>query len=52
MRVEWTYRCSHTGLTYRCALDGVARWADEPYPPGGTLRVMRRGRANDGWADG
>jgi hypothetical protein len=41
MRIEYAYKCAHTGLTFRCALDGVASWTDEPYPPGGSLRVMR-----------
>lgn len=41
MRIEWSYTCKHTGLSYRCAIDGVDSWADEDYPPGGQLRVMR-----------
>lgn len=39
MTVVFTY---HNGFdSYRVRVDNVATVTDEPYPPGGTLRVMR-----------
>ena len=39
MTVVFTY---HNGFdSYRVRVDNVATVIDEPYPPGGTLRVMR-----------
>lgn len=45
MVAKFTYRCGYTGLTYRCQVDGVARVANEPYPPGGRLLVCYNAKA-------
>ena len=39
--VVYTLQTSYKGLTYRTQHKGVASIVDEPYPPGGTLRVLR-----------
>jgi hypothetical protein len=39
--IEYTYLCKYTGNIYRVKVDGARSWADEPYPPGGQLRVVR-----------
>ena len=39
--IDYTYLCSYTGRIYKCRTYNVSTWADEPYPPGGMLRVMR-----------
>ena len=41
MTISYIYQCSYTGLTYRCKVFNVATVKDEPYPPGGMLRVCR-----------
>ena len=41
MTITYTYKCSYTGLTYKCKAFNVASFKDEPYPPGGMLRVCR-----------
>jgi hypothetical protein len=40
MLVNFTYR-NPVGCVYRVRIDGVASWENEPYPPGGFLRVVR-----------
>lgn len=40
MECLFTY-CNPAGDVYRVRIDNVASWKDEPYPPGGFLRVMR-----------
>lgn len=40
MKCLFTYR-NPAGDVYRVCIDNVASWKDEPYPPGGFLRVMR-----------
>ncbi len=40
MLVNFTYR-NPADCVYRVRIDGAASWADEPYPPGGFLRVVR-----------
>lgn len=39
--ILYTYRQSPGGTLYRVRAHDVASWRDEPYPPGGHLRVMR-----------
>lgn len=39
MKVAYTTTCKYTGLVFRNIAE-CARWQDEPYPPGGTLRVF------------
>lgn len=40
MIIHYTYR-NPVGDVYRARVDNVASWAYEPYPPGGSLLVMR-----------
>lgn len=40
MRITFTVR-NPAGCVYRYRVDNVASWAYEPYPPGGSLLVMR-----------
>lgn len=44
MTIIYTYKCSYTGLTYRCKASGVESVQDETYPPGGLLRVCRNAK--------
>lgn len=39
--VTYVYQCSHTGLVIRRRSHEVSSIKDEPYPPGGTLRIFR-----------
>lgn len=39
--VVYCYKCQYTGQTFRVHVHGVHSWEDEPYPPGGMLRVCR-----------
>jgi hypothetical protein len=41
MTVTYTKGCKRTGLIFRIRYSGVATIRDEPYPPGGALRVLR-----------
>jgi hypothetical protein len=43
MIIEYTHM-NGLGLTYRTRHYGVVSFADEPYPPGGMLRVMRNSK--------
>ena len=40
MNCHYTYQ-NRAGCVYHVRVENVASWADEPYPPGGFLRVMR-----------
>ena len=40
MTAIFTY-INAAGCTYRVQVENVATWTDEPYPPGGFLRVLR-----------
>ena len=40
MRVYFSYQ-NPAGDVYQVSVENVASWEDEPYPPGGFLRVMR-----------
>lgn len=39
--VIYQYRCSRTKLEFRCKIENVSTITEEPYPPGGFLRVCR-----------
>lgn len=39
--IIYTYKDAYTRLIYRCRIDNVHTVADEPYPPGGFLRVAK-----------
>lgn len=39
--ILYTYSSRPGGTVYRVRAEGVATVTDEPYPPGGFLRVMR-----------
>lgn len=39
--VTYMYQCTHTGLVFRRRTHEVSSIKDEPYPPGGTLRIFR-----------
>lgn len=41
MKCLYTYRSQYTGLVFRVEASDVETVTDEPYPPGGMLRVMR-----------
>lgn len=41
MVITYVTRCAGTGLRFRNRAAHVASVTDEPYPPGGTLRVIR-----------
>ena len=41
MRIRYSTLCSYTGIVRRYEAENVASYADEPYPPGGFLRVLR-----------
>ena len=40
MNCHYTYQ-NRAGCVYHVRVENVASWVDEPYPPGGFLRVMR-----------
>jgi len=40
MKIEFIYT-NPAGCTYRVRVDNVVSFNDEPYPPGGMLRVCR-----------
>ncbi len=44
MVILYSYCCGYTGLIYRCRVVDVVSVVDEPYPPGGMLRVCRNAR--------
>ena len=44
MNITYTYRCSRTDLEFRVKVEDAVTVKDEPYTPGGMLRVVRNGQ--------